>query len=206
MEDPRIEELMDYIDSVDDSGQPTAVALIAKRVASYLEVVDDLRDQLSEAHGAVEDLEDRASNISIRLKERDGLRVDITDQAQTAAMKVAYTTTTGRGAQLRQDAAEKHRALQQFEAEYAEDQKRYKEVMRARTSREERLLDLRDQIARRLNIIDALLQRAEIEWPSYFFDENERIKARKKSATSSSTRRRSGRGGRRRVIRRRRAS
>lgn len=207
MEDPRIEELMDYIDAVDENGDPTKIALIARRVDSYLEVVAGLRVELDEHHESVNELEERAANILERLQERDTVRIDITEVAQTAAMRASYVTTTGRGAQLRQDAAQKHKDLRQFEADYADDDRRYKEAMRALSSKQERLMEMRDQIARRMNIVDALLQRAEIEWPAYFFDENERLKAKKTSATSSTTRRRSGRGGgRRRIIRRRRAS
>lgn len=205
MEDPRIEELMDYIDAADDAGEPTAIALIARRVESYLEVVAELRVELDEHHKAADDLEARASNLAVSLKERELLRNDITDAAQTAVMRVALTTSTGRATQVKKEAAEKQRALQQFEADYENDDRRYKAALRALDGKQARLMELRDQVARRMNIIDALLQRAEIEWPSYFFDENERMKA-KKSAASSTVRRRPSRGGRRRIIRRRRAS
>ena len=206
LEDPRIDELMDHIDDVDEHGEPTSIALIARRVDAYLDVVDDLREDLAKHHKFVEDLEERASNLRSTLLERDTLRGDITDQAQTAAMKAAVAITTAQGAQLRQDAMEKQKALKQFEADYARDEQRYKEAMRALESRHLLVMETRDQIARRMNIIDALLQRAEIDWPSYFFEENERLKAKNKTATSS-TRRRGGRGrGRRRIIRRRRAA
>lgn len=207
MEDPRIEELMDYIDAVDDSGEPTSIALIARRVSSYLDVIDELRKELDTHHEDVERFELQAANLSERLQERDSIGSTISEEAQNAAMRAAYTTTAGRGAQLRDDAAQKHKAFKQFETDYEEDMKRYKAAMRGLDTKQERLMEVRDQVARRLNIVDALLQRAEIEWPSYFFDENERIKAKKNSGNVSSVRRRSGRGGgRRRVIRRRRAS
>ncbi len=196
---------MDYIDAVDDEGEPTSIALIARRVESYTEVIDELRDELQEHHEAVDELEIRASNLMKSLQEKDGLRGEITQAAQVSAMKAAMATTSGMSAQLRNAARQDQRALDQFEADYAQDETRYKSALRALDGKQQRLMEVRDQIARRLNIVDALLQRAEIEWPSYFFDENERIKAKKKSTAAPVARRRSGRG-RRRIIRRRRAS
>ncbi len=195
---------MDYLDAVDDEGEPTPIALIARRVEFYLDVIDDLRSELSEHHHDVDELEVRASNLKKSLQEREGIRAQITEESQVAAAKAAVAVSTGQGATLRKDAAEKKRALDQFETDYEQDERRYKSALRALDSKQARLMEVRDQIARRLNIVDALLQRAEIEWPSYFFDENERIKAKKKAATISPSRRR-GRG-RRRIVRRRRAS
>ncbi len=198
---------MDYLDAVDEDGQPTSIALIARRVRSYLDVVENLRAELEEHHESASDLEVRADNLKRRVEERESLRGDITDMAQTAAMKATFATTSGRGTQLRNEAVEKRKDLQQFEKDYAEDEKRLKEVMRALEGQQTRMMETRDQIARRMNIIDALLQRAEIEWPAYFFEENKRLKSSKggEEGAGAPLVRRRGRG-RRRVVRRRRAS
>ncbi len=200
---------MSYLDAADDSGEPTSIALIARRVESYLEVVNSLREELDGQHAAIDDLEVRAINLSNLLEERASLRDDIVLMAETAATKASFASTAGRGAELRNNAAEKRKNLQEFEAKYAEDERRKKEVMRALETGQTKMMETRDQISRRMNIIDALLQRAEIEWPSYFFDENKRIKAKQVSQTSRTVRPRRSRSsgrGRTRIIRRRRAS
>ena len=204
MEDPRIDELMEFLDSVDEDGQPTSIALIARRVSSYMEIISKLREELDEYHSSVEDLEIRRDNLAKRMDERKSLREDITQNAQDAAAKAAFSTTS-RGALLRKEAAEKRRELKQFEGDYVDDEKRFREVTKALDNGKSRLMDIRDQIARRMNIIDALLQRAEIEWPSYFFEENDRLKAAK-GLEGELARPGQRRRGRRRVVRRRRAS
>ena len=204
-EDPRIDELMEYLDSVDAKGEPTSIALIAKRVASYAEVVGGLREQLDASHSAIEELESRAENLATHLNERNSLRDDITLMAQDAAIKASFSTTSARGAQLRKDGASKQKELRQFESDLAVDEKRFKELNRALESGRIRLMEMRDQIARRMNIIDALLQRAEVDWPSYFFEENRRLKSAKGAAKAVVRPAARGRG-RRRVVRRRRAS
>ena len=123
MQDPRIEELMDYIDAVDENGELTSIARIARRVSSYLEIVDELRSDLDEQHGAVEELEVRGGNLTDSLQQRDLLRDELTELAQTAAVKAAVTTvSSGRSVQLRNEAAEKQKELKQFEADYDEDE------------------------------------------------------------------------------------
>jgi chromosome segregation ATPase len=206
MEDPRIDELLEHVDAVDENGELTSIALIARRVSSYLEIVENLREELGDYHSSVSDLEQRAENLAMSIHERTSIRGDITEQAQTTAMKAAFSITTASGAQLRKEATEKRENLAQFEADFAHDQARLKEVTKALESKQSRLMETRDQIARRMNIIDALLQRAEIEWPSYFFEENERLKARQHGTTGSQTRHAPKRRSHRRVIRRRRAS
>ena len=205
-EDPRIDELMEYLDSVDENGEPTSIALIAKRVTSYLKVVEGLREELDAGHAAIEQLEERADNLSTRLAERNSLRDDITLMAQSAAVKASFSTTSSKAAQLRGEAAEKQKNLRQFESEYEIDTKRYNEVSRLLESGQARLMETRDQIARRMNIIDALLQRAEIDWPAYFFEENRRLKSAKTGARVVRPASRGSGRGRRRIIRRRRAS
>ena len=199
MEDPRIAELLECIDDVDELGAPTKLALIAKRVQSYVDIVAKLREELASFHTEVESLETRAENLSQLIEDRKTLKSDISEMAQEAAVKAAFSMSS-RGAALRKDAAEKHHNLQEFQGDFANDQKRLKEVMRALDSRRERLQETRDQIARRMNIIDALLQRAEIEWPAYFFEENDRLKAAARQGQPAPLRRRRGR---RRVVRRR---
>lgn len=178
MEDPRIDELLEHLDAVDENGELTSIALIARRGYSYLEIIENLRAELRDYHTSVSDLEQRAENLTQTISERSKLRADITDLAQTAAMKAAFSTTTARGAQLRKEASDKRKDLSQFEEDLAHDQARLKEVTRALEGKQARLMETRDQIARRMNIIDALLQRAEIEWPAYFFEENERLKSK----------------------------
>lgn len=199
---------MEFIDSVDDNGEPTSIALIARRVASYLEVVKGLRQELDESHASVLELEGRAENLATRLEERESLSADITLMAQDAAIKAAFSSSGSRSAQLRKDVAQKQSDLKQFQADYDEDSKRLVEVKRALNTRHTRLIEARDQIARRMNIIDALLQRAEIEWPSYFFEENSRIKSAHGGSGNAAARPApKGRSrARRRVVRRRRAS
>jgi predicted nucleic acid-binding Zn-ribbon protein len=206
MEDPRIDELLQHVDAVDENGEPTSIALIARSVSSYLEAVENLREELQDYHSSVSSLEQRAENLTQSINKRSTLRGDITDMAQTAAMQAAFSTTTARGAQLRKDANEKRKNLTQFEDDFAKDQARLKEVMRAIQGKQARLMETRDQIARRMNIIDALLQRAEIEWPSYFYEENERLKAKQSNTSASPVRHVSKRRPHRRIIRRRRAS
>ena len=208
IDDPRIDELMEFIDSVDDNGEPTSIALIARRVASYLEVVKGLRQELDESHASVLELEGRAENLATRLEERESLSADITLMAQDAAIKAAFSSSGSRSAQLRKDVAQKQSDLKQFQADYDEDSKRLVEVKRALNTRHTRLIEARDQIARRMNIIDALLQRAEIEWPSHFFEENSRIKSAHGGSGNAAARPApKGRSrARRRVVRRRRAS
>lgn len=205
-DDPRISELLEYLDTVDEHGEPTSIALIAKRVTSYLKVVEGLREELDESHAAIDQLEERAYNLSTRLAERNSLRDDITLMAQSAAVKASFSTTSSKAAQLRSEAFEKKQNLQQFEAEYQVDQKRFAEVNRLLESGQARLMETRDQIARRMNIIDALLQRAEIDWPAYFFEENRRLKSAKSGGRVVRPASRGSGRGRRRIIRRRRAS
>ena len=202
MEDPRISELLECIDDVDDDGNPTKLALIAKRVQGYVDIVTKLREDLIAYHKDVESLETRAENLQQLLQDRSTLKDDISEDAQQAAVKAAFSNSS-RGAALRKDAAEKQDGLRQFKNDFGNEEKRLAEVMRALESRRERMLETRDQIARRMNIIDALLQRAEIEWPAYFFEENDRMKAEARQAAPSGLRRRRRGRGRRRVVRRR---
>lgn len=207
MEDPRIVELMEHADSVGENGEPTAIAMIARRVKAYMGEVETLRKQLNEHHASVQDLEKRRENLAARMEERKNVREDISISAQDAIVKAALSSTST-GATHRKEAAEKQQQLKQFMADYATDEKRFKEMNRALESGRARLMEARDQIGRRMNIVDALLQRAEIEWPTYFFEENARLKSAKPGDTTSARHAaplRRG-SGKRRIVRRRRAS
>ena len=206
MDDPRIEELMEYAGTVDENGDPTSMALIAQRVGSYMEVVDELREQVTALHSDVEQLETRADNLSEQTDGQKARREELAEAAQVAAGRASGAVNTGHGARLRKEAAERKRLLDQFDAEFNEGEKRLAEVMKALQSRRQRLVETRDQIARRMNTIDALVKRAEIEWPEYTLDENKRIKGSAGSGQPMVRRRRSGGSGRRRVVRRRKAS
>ncbi len=214
MEDPRVAELMDYTDAVDEDGNLTSIALIARRVEGYLDGITELRQELDAGHSTIEELEVRAANLRKTLAERDELRDEMEEDAQTAIVKsAAPSATSAREATLRKEAMEKQQALSQFDADYDVDRRRLDEAMRALEGRLARQAELREQIARRMNIVDALLQRAEVEWPSYYFDENERIRSqnqRSAAPAASASRRRSRRGAgaprRTTIIRRKKAS
>ncbi len=205
MDDPRIEELMEFIDSVDGNGEPTALALMARRVESHLKVVEELKEELASEHKPVAELEARASNLSQSLAERESMRDQIQEEAQTAAVKASVASTTARAAALRKTAEEKQNALSQFDKDLEEEQLRYRRAIRALESKQKQLTQVREQISRRMNILDALVQRAEMEWPAHFFGENERMKAQKQRGSAPPRRRRRS-GSRRIVMRRKRAS
>lgn len=202
MEDPRIAELLEYVDAVDKEGNPTPLALIARRVKTYLEAVQKLRVDLSGYHSKVESFETRAENLSKAMEDRKSQRGDLNLEAQEAAVRAAFSTTS-RGVHLRKEAEAKHRDLKQFDQDFEQNSKRLKEVMRALENNRKMMVETRDQIARRMNIVDALLQRAEIEWPSYYMEENKRTK---KPGQAGQPLRRRRRAPARRVVVRRRAS
>lgn len=208
MNDPRIEELMEYEDTVDENGGPTSMALIARRVGSHVEVIDELREQVTKLHSDVETLEARADNLSEQVEGQRARHDELVEAAQVAASRASAAVNTGHGARLRKDAAEKKQVLDQFELEFGDAEKRLNETLRALQSRRQRLIETRDQIARRVNTIDALVKRAEIEWPEYTLDENKRLKGGSGTPSRQPTvRRRRGSGsGRRRIVRRRKAS
>lgn len=207
MDDPRIQELMAYADSVDENGEPTSVALIARRVSSYMEVVEQLREQVTTLHSDVEKLEATADNLSEKVEQQKERHEELIEQARVTATRASSAVNTGHGARMRKEAAEATQQLEQFEVGYAEEQKRLQEVLKALQARRQRLIETRDQIGRRMNIIDALLQRAEIEWPDYLLEENDRLKGKGQQTAGNVVplRRRRGRG-RTRVVRRRKAS
>ncbi len=205
MDDPRIDELMEYVDAVDENGEPTSMAMIARRVATYVESVTESRDQISALHSDVETLETRADSLSAKVEEQKSHHDELAQNAQVAARLATTALNTGQGARLRKDAVEKRKILDQYEGELAEGEKRLSEVMRALQARRQTLVETRDQIARRMNTIDALLKRAEIEWPQYTLDENKRLKGSGSSESSAVRRRRPVGRGRKRIIRRRKA-
>ena len=193
-EDPRIDELLAHMDDVDEKGEPTLLALIARRVDSYEESIEKLREELEGYHGAVSSLETRAQNLAASISERDSIRVDLTSEAQEYAVRAAMSASSSRGAALRNEAEEKRTRLRQFEEEQSRDTRRLRETTRALEASSEKLTATRDQIARRMNIIDSLLQRAEIEWPNYYLDEAKKNKAQ--GSVAQPRRRRRGRGRR----------
>lgn len=197
MEDPRVTELLECIDDVDDSGKPTKLAQIAKRVEGYLESIEETRNELKTFRSEIEKLESRAETLSALLQDRNSAKLDLTDEAQDAAVRAALATNSS-GATLRKTADSKLKALKQFEGDFTQAEKRLKEVNRALESRRQRLVDSRNVIARNMNVIDSLLQAADIEWPQHYAEEGGAEGGQSKGA---SVRRR--RRGRRRVVRRR---
>lgn len=202
MEDPRITVLMERLDDLDEDGKSTVLAQLARRIRTYSLDVEKLRNDLKDYHEQNKGLESSAESLTASIEERESLRDDLTLDAQEAATQAAVSRTVARGAQLQETAAKKRSELDQFEVDIKKDRRRLKDASGALSGARESVIDSRNRIAQRLGVIDALLHRADIEWPAYFYEEAEAHRQRKQAAAAPTVVRR--RPKRRLIIRRRR--
>lgn len=165
MNDPRIDEILEHIDATDSRGEPTELAMVARRVQEHIGAVDELRDELTEAESTISEVENRAQVLTESLAERAKHRADLQYEAQDTAVRAALSSSSSGSASLRKQATHKRQNIEEFEKDFAEDQKRLDHAKETLRSRQGRIKQIRDQIARRMNTVDMLLQRAEVAWP-----------------------------------------
>jgi chromosome segregation ATPase len=166
MNDPRVEQILEHIGKVDRQGNPTELALVAARVQAHISAVDELREELEQSEGGIMDVENRAQVLAESLGERSKHRADLQYDAQDTAVRAALSGSSAGAAQLRRQATRKRQNIAEFEKDFAEDQKRLEHAKDTLRSRQSRIKQIRDQIARRMNTVDTLLQRADVAWPA----------------------------------------
>ena len=166
MNDPRIEAILGHIGEVDRQGNPAELALVAARVQAHTDAVDELRRELEEIEGGIMDVENRAQVLAESLAERAKHRGDLQYDAQDTAVRAALSGSSAAAAQLRRQATHKRQNIAEFEKDFAEGQKRLEHARETLRSRQSRIKQIRDQIARRMNTVDTLLQRADVAWPA----------------------------------------
>lgn len=165
MNDPRVEEILEHLGATDPQGDPTELAMVAARVRDHMNAVEDLREELGEVESGIQEVENRAQVLAESLGERAKHRADLQYEAQDTAVRAALSGSSAGAAQLRRQAGQKRQNIAEFEKDFADDQKRLDHAKETLRSRQSRIKLIRDQIARRMNTMDTLLQRADFTWP-----------------------------------------
>ena len=87
MIDPRFEEVLNFIEELDEDGVPTVRVKIAIKILAYAQDVDDLRKDLAKLEDGIGDLQATVDAQDVALAEQADRKVDLVTEAQDAAVR-----------------------------------------------------------------------------------------------------------------------
>jgi hypothetical protein len=202
MIDPRFEEVLNFIEELDEDGVPTVRAKIAIKIQAYAQDVDNLRKELAQLEDGIGDLQATVDTQDIALAEQAERKVDLVTEAQDAAVRAAMSGSGGGSARLRKIALATRGRIAEFEKDFAEDSNRLAQSRISLDAKKQAIKDQRDTIVRRLNTMSSLADRAGLEFGKELLAPPATAKQPQQMAAPRAMRRRP----RRVRVRRRRAS
>lgn len=164
MIDPRFEEVLNFIEEVDEDGVPTVRAKIAHKIQAYAQDVDDLRKELATLEDSIGDLQAAVDSQDVALAEQSKRKIDLVNEAQDAAVRAAMSGSGGGSARLRKIALATRERIAEFEKDFAADSNRLAESQVSLDARKQAIKDQRGSIVRRLNTMSSLADRAGVEF------------------------------------------
>ena len=164
MIDPRFEEVLNFIEELDEDGVPTVRAKIAIKIQAYAQDVDNLRKELAHLEGGIGDLQATVDTQDISLAEQAERKVDLVTEAQDAAVRAAMSGSGGGSARLRKIALATRERIAEFEKDFVEDSNRLAQSRISLDAKKQAIKDQRDTIVLRLNTMSSLADRAGVEF------------------------------------------
>ena len=164
MIDPRFEEVLNFIEELDEDGVPTVRAKIALKIQAYAQDVDELRKELATIEAGIGDLQANVDAQEIALAEQTERKVDLVTEAQDAAVRAAMSGSGGGSARLRRIALATRERIAEFEKDFVEESNRLAQSRISLDAKKQAIKDQRDTIVRRLNTMSSLADRAGLEF------------------------------------------
>ena len=161
---PRFEEVLNFIEELDEDGVPTVRAKIALKIQAYAQDVDDLRKELPTIESSIGDLQSTVDAEDIALAEQADRKVDLVTEAQDVAVRAAMSGSGGGSARLRKIALAIRGRIAEFEKDFAADSTRLAQSRISLDAKKQAIKDQRDTIVRRLNTMSSLADRAGLEF------------------------------------------
>ena len=118
MIDPRFEEVLNYIEELDEDGVPTVRVKIALKIQAYAQDVDDLRKELATIEAGIGELQTIVDAQDIALSDQTDRKVDLVTEAQDAAVRAAMSGTGGGSTRLRKIAFATRGRISKFEKDF----------------------------------------------------------------------------------------
>jgi chromosome segregation ATPase len=207
MLDPRFQEVLEFIDELDDDGVPTVRAKIAIKIEAYAQDVATLRTDLSVLEEEVGELQATVNAQSAALAEQADRKIDLVTEAQDAAVRAAMSGGGGGAARLRNEALQTRNRIEEFGKDFDLEASRLAQAETVLNAKNRSVTDMRNSIVRRLNTMSSLADRAGVEFGTEIMEPGApQTQARPQRAGQQAAPRAVRRRPRRVRVRRRRAS
>ncbi len=163
MIDPRFEQVLEFIDELDDDGVPSIRAKLAIKISAYAKDVDNARNELRGLEEDVGELQTLVDSQTVALGEQADRRIDLVTQAQDAAVRAAMSGSGGASARLRKEAKNTRERIAEFGKDFDIESSRLAQSKNSLEAKKHAIKDQRDSIVRRLNTMSSLADRAGME-------------------------------------------
>ena len=198
MLDPRFEEVLEFIDELDENGNPSTRAKIALKIEAYGQDVANLKKDLLLLEEEVVGLLETVAALDAAVEEQSGTKIALVTKAQDAAVNAAMSGSGG--ARLRKVAEETRARIVEFDKDYEQDKARLAEAKISLAAKQRAIKDQRGNVVRRLNTMSSLAERAGLEFGKEMFEGPSQPQKAQQAGAQRIVRRRPPR----RVVRRRR--
>lgn len=202
MLDPRFEEVLEFIDELDENGNPSTRAKIALKIEAYGQDVANLKKDLLVLEEDVVGLLETVAALDAAVDEQSGTKIALVTKAQDAAVNAAMSGSGG--ARLRKVAEETRARIVEFDRDYEQDKARLAEAKISLAAKQRAIKDQRGNVVRRLNTMSSLAERAGLEFGKEMFEKPSQAQSAPPRAPQVSAQRIVRRRPPRRVVRRRR--
>ncbi len=165
MPEPRIAEILEHRKDIGPDGKPTRLAQYGQKIKAYLDEIESLRTQLSQASEEVTQMEARAASMETQLKGQENLRHDLVYDAQDAAVRASMSDTAGGAALMLRQVEERQARVDEFDKGFSGAKERVERVRLSIANKRSVIRKSRDVIALRMNTISSLLDRASATEP-----------------------------------------
>ncbi len=203
MLDPRFEEVLEFIDELDENGNPSTRAKIALKIEAYGQDVANLKKDLLVLEEEVVGLLETVAALDTAVDEQSGTKIALVTKAQDAAVNAAMSGSGG--ARLRKVAEETRARIVEFDKDYEQDKARLAEARISLAAKQRAIKDQRGNVVRRLNTMSSLAERAGLEFGKEMFEKRSQAQPAPRAPQASAPRIVRRRPPRRVVRRRRRA-
>ena len=202
MLDPRFEEVLEFIDELDEDGNPSKRAKIALKIEAYGQDVGTLKKDLLELEEEVVLLLETVAALEQVVDQQADTKITLVTKAQDAAVNAAMSGSGG--ARLRKVAEETRARIVEFDRDLAEDKTRLAEAKVSLAAKQRSIKDQRGNVVRRLNTMSSLAERAGLEFGKEMYEKPTQAQPTQQRASQPSAQRVVRRRPPRRVVRRRR--
>ncbi len=202
MLDPRFEEVLEFIDELDENGNPSTRAKIALKIEAYGQDVANLKKDLLVLEEEVVGLLETVAALDLAIEEQSGTKIALVAKAQDAAVNAAMSGSGG--ARLRKVAEETRARIVEFDKDYEQDKARLAEAKISLAAKQRAIKDQRGNVVRRLNTMSSLAERAGLEFGKEMFEKSSQAQSAPPRAPQAGAQRIVRRRPPRRVVRRRR--